>query len=246
MSEETPQIAVVVPVKNEEDNIAPLVHEIVNALQGRASFEIVYVDDGSDDGTLDELRKLQAGEAPMLRIVRHAQSCGQSIAVHSGVSAARAPVIATLDGDGQNDPADIPRLYERFADRLPNEKLMICGERAKRNDNFIRLASSRIANAVRRAILKDGTPDSGCGLKIFRREDFLRFPRFNHMHRYLPALMQRDGGTAISVPVNHRARELGQSKYGISNRLFVGIVDMFGVRWLINRGVVPTYIDDEN
>lgn len=246
MSEEKPQIAVVVPVKNEEENVAPLVHEIVNALTGRASFEIIYVDDGSDDGTLAELKKLQAGDAPMLRIVRHAQSCGQSIAVHSGVSAARAPIIATLDGDGQNDPADIPRLYERYADRLPHEKLMVCGERAKRNDSFIRLLSSRIANGVRRSILKDGTPDTGCGLKIFRREDFLAFPRFNHMHRYLPALIQRDGGMAVSVPVNHRARELGTSKYGISNRLFVGIVDMFGVRWLINRGVVPTYIDDEN
>lgn len=243
--EGTPQIAVVVPVKNEEDNVAPLVREIVTAFEGRLPFEIIYVDDGSDDGTLKALQEARASFAPMLRIVRHKNSCGQSIAVHSGVKAARAPIIATLDGDGQNDPADLPRLWERYGDRLPNEKLMVCGERAKRNDSVVRLLSSRIANGVRRRILKDGTPDSGCGLKMFRREDFLAFPRFNHMHRYLPALIQRDGGEAVSVPVNHRARELGTSKYGISNRLFVGIVDMFAVRWLINRGVVPEVIDED-
>ncbi|MGB0919780.1 MAG: glycosyltransferase family 2 protein [Alphaproteobacteria bacterium] len=240
-----PQIAVVVPIKNEEDNIAPLVREIVTALTGKIPFEIVYVDDGSDDGSLQALQDARADFAPMLRIVRHRQSCGQSIAVHSGVKAARAPLIATLDGDGQNDPADLPRLLERYGDRLPHEKLMVCGERAKRNDSAVRLLSSRIANGVRRRLLKDGTPDSGCGLKMFRREDFLAFPRFNHMHRYLPALIQRDGGTAVSVPVNHRARELGTSKYGISNRLFVGIVDMFAVRWLLKRGVVPELIDED-
>ncbi|MDR3441218.1 glycosyltransferase family 2 protein [Telmatospirillum sp.] len=235
-----PLIAVVVPVKNEADNILPLITEIAAAFSGRWPFEIIYVDDGSDDATPARLDAAK-NDYPQLRVIRHRQSCGQSQAVASGVKAARAPYVATLDGDGQNDPADVPALFERLlavpeADR---DMLLVAGHRQKRQDTGLRRLSSKVANGVRAAMLGDATPDSGCGLKVFSREAFLDMPRFNHMHRFLPALMIRRGGKVISVRVNHRPRERGQSKYGLWNRLWVGIVDLFGVMWLQRRASVP-------
>jgi dolichol-phosphate mannosyltransferase len=235
-----PVLAVVVPVKNEADNILPLVSEIDAALSGRHVFEIIYVDDGSDDRTPEMLRAARA-KFPTLRVVRHKTSCGQSAAVATGVKAARAPIIATLDGDGQNDPADIPALVRRLLDEPEESRsyFLVAGWRHKRRDDGIRKASSRIANQIRAGMLKDDTPDTGCGLKVFTREAFLDMPRFDHMHRFLPALMIRRGGKVVSVPVNHRPRERGVSKYGVWNRLWVGIVDIFGVMWLQHRANLP-------
>jgi dolichol-phosphate mannosyltransferase len=237
------RLSVVVPVKNEAENIEPLVREIVAALSDLADFEIVYVDDGSTDTTLAELKRLAAG-LPRLKIVRHQASCGQSTAVTSGVLASRFAWIATLDGDGQNDPGDIPSLLARLRAARPEEHLhMLAGWRANRRDTWLRRASSKVANGVRSGLLKDATPDTGCGLKVFSRETFLRLPYFDHMHRFLPALVQRHGGRVESVVVNHRPRERGTSKYGLHNRLWVGIVDLFGVMWLIRRARRPVIIE---
>jgi dolichol-phosphate mannosyltransferase len=235
-----PELAVVVPVKNEADNIAPLIGEIHAVLRPRWPFEIVYVDDGSDDATAIRLAEAST-TYPELRVVRHRYSCGQSQAVASGVKAARAPVIVTLDGDGQNDPADIPALVERLLaePRDGRDGLLIAGCRQRRRDTMVRRLSSRIANRVRAGLLGDATPDSGCGLKVFSRGAFLEMPRFDHMHRFLPALMIRQGGRVVSVPVNHRPRQRGASKYGVWNRLWVGIVDLLGVMWLQRRASVP-------
>ncbi|MFP5404301.1 MAG: glycosyltransferase family 2 protein [Gammaproteobacteria bacterium] len=233
------RLSVVVPVKNEQDNVEPLVREIAAALAGAATFEIVYVNDGSTDATQARLDALKA-EFPMLRVIRHRASCGQSRAVTTGVQAARYEWIATLDGDGQNDPADIPALLDTLADPAQPANLeLLAGWRAKRNDTFVRRLSSKIANGVRSRMLKDSTPDTGCGLKLFARESFLALPNFDHMHRFLPALVLRNGGAVVSVPVHHRARERGSSKYGIHNRLWVGIVDLFGVAWLQRRVRLP-------
>ena len=233
------RLSVVVPVKNEQDNVEPLVREIAAALAGAATFEIVYVNDGSTDATQARLDALKA-EFPMLRVIRHRASCGQSRAVTTGVTAARFEWIATLDGDGQNDPADIPALLDTLADPAQPANLeLIAGWRSKRNDTFVRRLSSKIANGVRSRMLKDNTPDTGCGLKLFARETFLALPNFDHMHRFLPALVLRNGGAVVSVPVHHRARERGSSKYGIHNRLWVGIVDLFGVAWLQRRVRLP-------
>lgn len=237
------RLSVVVPVKNEAENIEPLIREIVTAVSNLAEFEIVYVDDGSTDGTLAELKRL-AAELPQLKIVRHRASCGQSTAVTSGVLAARFGWIATLDGDGQNDPADIPSLLARLRIAKPDENLhMLAGWRANRRDTWLRRVSSKVANGVRSGLLKDATPDTGCGLKVFGRETFLRLPYFDHMHRFLPALVQRQGGRVESVVVNHRPRERGTSKYGLHNRLWVGIVDLFGVMWLIRRAKQPVIVE---
>ena len=227
-------LSVVIPVKNEAGNIAPLVAEILAALDGRTDYEIVYVDDGSDDQSAEEIARLQK-TLPLLRLVRHATSCGQSAAIHSGVKAARGRWIATLDGDGQNDPADIPALW-RLAEASPVEPpLLIAGQRAHRQDTWSKRQASRIANAVRRRFLHDDTPDTGCGLKLFPRTLFLELPYFDHMHRFLPALVLREGGIVRSVPVNHRPRRTGVSKYGVFDRLWVGIADLFGVMWLRRR-----------
>lgn len=235
-----PVLAVIVPVKNEADNILPLVTEIDAALSGKHVFEIIYVDDGSDDQTPQRLREAKA-KFPTLRIVRHKKSCGQSAAVATGVKAARAPLIATLDGDGQNDPADIPALVQRLLTEPPERRsfLLVAGWRHKRRDDGIRKMSSRIANNIRAGLLRDDTPDTGCGLKVFTRDAFLDMPRFDHMHRFLPALMIRRGGKVVSVHVNHRPRQRGVSKYGVWNRLWVGIVDLFGVMWLQSRANLP-------
>ena len=231
-------LSVVVPVMNEIDNIEPLISEIAAVLRGQEKFEIIYVDDGSTDGTrmrLIELTKLY----PELRIYGHKVCCGQSIAIVTGVRNARAPLIATLDGDGQNDPVDIPALLRRARASGNPEQTMVVGRRLKRRDPFIRRMSSKVANLIRASMLKDQTPDTGCGLKIFPRDAFTRMPEFNHMHRFLPALMIRNGGLVVSVEVSHRARERGTSKYGVWNRLWVGIVDLRGVMWLIRRPVRP-------
>ena len=228
-----PQLSVVVPVHNEEDNVTPLVGEIVAALRGVISFEIVYVDDTSRDATLQRLRDLQA-TTPELRVIRHLSNAGQSTAVRNGVKAARAPWIATLDGDGQNDPADIPKLLAQ-RDAAASDIKLFAGWRVNRQDSGSKRWASKWANAIRARMLRDDTPDTGCGIKLFEREAFLDLPYFDHMHRYLPALMQRAGWKTVSVPVNHRHRTAGVSKYNNLNRALVGIRDLRGVAWLIVR-----------
>ena len=231
-------LSVVIPVRNEAPNIAPLVAEIRAALDGALDYEIVYVDDGSSDDTAAAIGKI-ARAFPRLRLVRHTRSYGQSAAVRSGVKAARAPWIATLDGDGQNDPADIPRLWELALTAPPLPPLLVAGHRQRRQDSALKRVSSRIANRVRARLLQDGTPDTGCGLKLFRRDVFLDLPFFDHIHRFLPALVQRQGGRVVSVVVNHRPRERGTSNYGTFDRLWVGITDLFGVMWLQRRAKNP-------
>jgi dolichol-phosphate mannosyltransferase len=238
------ELSVVIPVRNEAPNIAPLVAEIRAALDGRADYEIVYVDDGSSDGTAVAIRDAQRG-FPRLRLVRHRVSAGQSAAVLTGVKAAQAPWIATLDGDGQNDPADIPRLLEMARTAPAAPPLLIAGWRQKRRDSAIKRLSSRIANRVRGALLGDGTPDTGCGLKLFHRGVFLELPFFDHCHRFLPALVKRQGGRVVSVPVNHRPRRRGASNYGTLDRLFVGITDLLGVMWLMRRAKLPDILPDD-
>jgi len=229
------EFSIVVPVYNEAGNVQPQLAEMARALVGRDHWEVIYVDDGSLDGTRNELQAAQRVD-PRLRVLHHPQRCGQSSALLTGVGAARAPWIISLDGDGQNDPADIPLLLDRLAiENAAPASLMLAGHRTRRRDNLIKRLSSRIANAVRRRLLKDATPDTGCGLKLFSREAFLALPAFDHMHRFLPALMQRQGVHVISVAVHHRVRRHGRSKYGINNRLWVGLVDMAGVMWLQRR-----------
>ena len=231
-----PALSVVVPVFNEEDNVAPLVAEIVAALRGMVDFEIVYVDDDSKDGTLARLRALKV-EVPELRVVHHLRQSGQSTAIRNGVKAARGEWIATLDGDGQNDPADIPKLLAE-RDRADPAIKLFAGWRVDRKDSGSKRWASKIANAIRSRMLRDATPDTGCGIKLFEREAFLDLPYFDHMHRYLPALMQRAGHRALSVPVGHRHRASGVSKYNNLNRALVGISDLRGVAWLIRRAKV--------
>jgi glycosyltransferase involved in cell wall biosynthesis len=225
-------ISVVVPVRNEAGNIAPLVAEISRALEGRA-FEIVYVNDGSTDGTEAELRSL-ARQHPFLRQVKHAVSCGQSAAVRTGATAANAPLVVTIDGDGQNDPAFIPKLIEAIEKGQPRVGL-VCGQRVGRKASGFKKFQSRIANGVRGAILKDGTRDTGCGLKAIRRDVFLRLPYFDALHRFLPALVRREGYEIGYVDVVDRERGYGVSNYGMWDRLWVGILDLMGVWWLIRR-----------
>ena len=228
-----PLLSVVVPVFNERDNVMPLIREIVVALRGRIDFEIVYVDDASKDDTLAVLAAAKA-EVPELRVLRHLSQSGQSAAVRNGVKAARGAWIATLDGDGQNDPADIPKLLAMREQSPPSIKLF-AGWRVERKDTGSKRLASRFANALRSRLLRDATPDTGCGIKLFEREAFLDLPYFDHMHRYLPALMQRAGWQVQSVPVNHRARATGVSKYNNLGRALVGIADLRGVAWLMRR-----------
>ena len=228
-----PQLSVVVPVFNERDNVAPLIGEIVAALRGRVAFEIVYVDDDSKDDTLAVLRALKSS-TPELRVLHHLTQSGQSTAVRSGVKAARAPWIATLDGDGQNDPADIPKLLAA-RDAAATQVKLFAGWRVDRRDSGSKRWASKWANAIRSRMLRDDTPDTGCGIKLFERAAFLDLPYFDHMHRFLPALMQRAGWQTVSVPVNHRHRTAGVSKYNNFNRALVGIRDLRGVAWLIVR-----------
>ncbi len=231
----TPDVSVVIPVCNEQENVEPLAREIHAALTGRYDFETIFVDDGSTDGTARAVQDAGAAGMPEVRLIRHAVRSGQSAAVATGVRQARASWIATLDGDGQNDPADIPKLLDA-AHRPGSGRLrLVMGNRTTRRDTWLRRLSSRVANGVRGGLLDDGTPDTGCGIKVFDRAVFMDMPRFDHMHRFMPALFQREGYEVVSVPVNHRERTRGKSKYGLHNRLWVGIVDLFGVMWLIRR-----------
>jgi dolichol-phosphate mannosyltransferase len=235
-------LSVVIPVRDEAENLAPLVAEIRAALDGLLFYEIILVDDGSRDGTAEAALAL-AGAVPQLRLLRHRESCGQSAAIRTGVKAARAPWIVTLDGDGQNDPADIPRLWHLAREAAPGTPLLVNGHRRKRQDSWLKRRASGIANAVRRRLLHDDTPDTGCGLKLFPRALFLDLPCFDHMHRFMPALVLREGGVVRSLPVNHRPRRRGASKYGLLDRLGVGIVDLFGVLWLQRRAMRPQLVD---
>ena len=229
-----PDFSVVIPCFNERDNVLALVREIAQTCAGR-HFEILVVDDASTDGSGEHLLGVAGEFDGRLRLVRHAHNRGQSASVCTGIDFAQGRCIVTLDGDGQNDPGDIPALLAALA--TCDMPTLVCGYRRTRRDTWLRRWSSRIANTVRAAILGDATPDTGCGLKAFERALFMRLPRFNHMHRFLPALVQREGAQAISVEVHHRPRRHGQSKYGVGNRLWVGIVDIFGVLWLRRRGL---------
>ena len=227
-------LSVVIPIRDEAENIGSLCAEIAAALDGMAHYEIICVDDGSRDATATELARL-GSMLPQLRALRHRHSCGQSAAILTGVKASRGIWIATLDGDGQNDPADIPRLWQLARGAPAHPPLLIAGCREKRQDGWSKRLASRIANRVRSRLLDDATPDTGCGLKLFARALFLDLPAFDHMHRFLPALVLRAGGRVRSVAVNHRPRRSGASKYGVFDRLGVGIVDLFGVWWLLRR-----------
>jgi dolichol-phosphate mannosyltransferase len=233
MNTNDPAVSVVVPVRNEAGNIAPLLAEIAAALDGQWPFEVVYVDDGSSDGTAAELDRLKA-QHPRLRRLRHRQSCGQSAAVRSGVAAARGPMIVTLDGDGQNDPAFLPALLRALEQGAPSVGL-IAGQRIGRKASAFKKLQSRIANAVRSMVLRDGTRDTGCGLKAFRRDVFLALPYFDGLHRFLPALVRREGYDIGYVDVVDRPRGSGVSNYGLWDRLWIGILDLAGVWWLIRR-----------
>jgi dolichol-phosphate mannosyltransferase len=228
-------LSVVIPVHNEEESIGQLIGEITNALSEKYQHEIIVVDDGSMDGTLEVLLKIKQ-TLPTLRVIKHIQNSGQSTAIRTGIQHAKSAWIATLDGDGQNDPADIQNLYNELVNNQNSDPwLLVAGYRKKRKDTWLKRISSKYANGIRDKLLRDGTPDTGCGLKVFARDSFLALPYFDHMHRYIPALFQRQGGRVVSIEVNHRHRMQGTSKYGFHNRLWVGIVDILGVRWLQNR-----------
>jgi dolichol-phosphate mannosyltransferase len=238
-------ISVVVPVKDESGNVGPLAREIAAALThgdlGGQAHEIIFVDDGSTDATLDELRGLKL-EIPTLRVLRHGRNLGQSRSIRTGVMAARGRIAVTLDGDGQNDPADIPQLLALL--RSDSSLAMVSGVRVKRQDKASRKLASKLGNGFRNALLGDGASDTGCGLKAFDRGMFLALPYFDHMHRFLIALVQREGGKVAYVPVNHRPRLKGASKYTNFGRLLVSAQDLLGVRWLQRRHRGPTEIQE--
>ena len=239
MAEAPPELSVVVPVYNEAGNVAPLAAEVCASLAGKLGWELIFVDDGSTDGTEAELAQLVARDEAV-RAVRHSRNFGQSAAILTGVKAARAALVATLDGDGQNDPKDIVALYDALRAPPAGERVaMVSGLRLMRHDTWLRRLSSRVANAVRSRALGDDAIDTGCGLKLFRRDVFLAVPRFDHMHRFLPALVQRDGFQVRYIPVGHRPRLRGRSKYGMFDRLGVGIVDLLGTMWLRRRALGP-------
>ncbi|UJF17375.1 glycosyltransferase family 2 protein [Vibrio sp. SS-MA-C1-2] len=233
-------VSVVIPAKNEQGNIGQLITEINSAIKDITEFEIVITDDGSTDGTVDEAFSTAKELACALQIVKHKFSCGQSTAVHSAVKSARGTIIVTLDADGQNNPADIPAMLE-LALKVENPHYCIAGYRNKRKDTEWIRFQSKVANKVRQSLLNDGVPDSGCGLKIFPRETFLSLPYFDHMHRFLPALIKRIGGEIQVSPVDHRDRMEGVSNYTAWNRVWVGIVDIMGVIWLVKRAKRPEY-----
>jgi dolichol-phosphate mannosyltransferase len=229
-----PRLSVVVPLRNEEAAIAPLVGGIIAAL-GSLPFELLLVDDGSTDRTRETCLSLAAKDR-RIRVLAHPKAAGQSAALHSGILAARATTVATLDGDGQNPPENLPSLIAPLlSPDAPGRTGLVAGQRVGRKDSISKRLASRFANWLRGAILRDGTRDTGCGLKAFRRDAYLALPYFNHMHRYLPALFARDGWQVQLVDVTHAARETGRSKYGNVDRALAGIVDLAGVAWLIHR-----------
>jgi dolichol-phosphate mannosyltransferase len=236
-----PEISIVVPVHNEAGAAAPLAREIAHAFSGRA-YEVVFVDDASRDSTLAELLALRA-ELPRLRVLRHPQNAGQSRAVRTGVLAARGDIVVTLDGDGQNPPADGPALVDALM-AAPSAVAMVGGRRVKRQDSAAKRWASRIANKVRKRLLADDADDTGCGLKAFRREAFLRLPYFDHMHRYLPALMIREGYEVRYQNVGHRPRVVGRSKYTNLGRLWAAVSDLQGVMWLRSRARNPGAVEE--
>lgn len=239
------ELSVVVPVMNEAENAVPLLNEICSALRGKIAFEVLFVDDGSSDETVKTLVAARA-HSPELRVLRHAKNAGQSRAVRSGVLAARGRLIATLDGDGQNDPADIPALIDvwRREERGEPPLGLVAGQRRKREDSWVKRMSSRIGNGTRQWLLQDRTRDTGCGLKLFSREAFLSLPYFDHIHRFIPALMLREGYRITHVDVHHRPRSHGQSKYGTLDRLLVSLSDLMGVRWLRRRARNPLRVEE--
>jgi len=228
-------ISIVIPAKDEQENIQPLVDEIYATLAEQQNFEIIYIDDGSSDGTFEEIVRLKNAGRSELRVLRHAHSVGQSTAVYSGIKAAKGELIVTLDADGQNDPADIPAMLVKAQKFKTGEHFCIAGYRKNRKDTSWYRFQSRFANKVRASLLGDGTPDTGCGLKVFPKATFLQLPYFDHMHRFIPALVCRLQGEIVVAEVQHRNRQAGVSKYNLWNRLWVGIVDMIGVMWLQRR-----------
>nr|WP_298379353.1 glycosyltransferase family 2 protein [uncultured Halomonas sp.] len=233
-----PLLSIIIPAKDEAGNLPQLLDEIATALPDE-EYEILVVDDGSTDETWTLLNRRAAKDA-RLRPMRHERSAGQSTSIWQAAWAAHGTWLATLDGDGQNDPADLPRLY----DKARQEGIaLVNGHRVQRRDNRLTRLSSRVANRVRSTLLKDDTPDTGCGLKIMRRDVFLKLPYFDHMHRFIPALILAQGGQCVSVPVNHRPRGTGASHYGLNNRLWVGLVDIVGVMWLQRRTCLPAPFD---
>lgn len=236
-----PDISVVVPVFDEEGAAPALAREIAAAFKGR-KYEIVFVDDASRDGTRAALKALER-EIPQLRVLTHRKNAGQSRAIRSGILGARGAVVVTLDGDGQNDPADGPKLVDALL-AGPPELALVGGERVKRQDSQAKKVASRIGNGVRKRLLNDTANDTGCGLKAFRREAFLRLPYFDHIHRYLPALMAREGYKTAFLPVNHRHRTTGRSKYTNLGRLWVSLSDLMGVIWLQSRARNPEAVDE--
>lgn len=237
------QLSVVIPVHNEIENILPVTGEIVTAMGEAIDYEIVFVDDGSSDATARAVGEA-AARWPRVRLESHVRRAGKSTALITGIGAARGPWIATMDGDGQNDPADAVALYRAATRAAGSGPLIVAGARRRRRDTWLKRVSSRIANRVRARVLGDATPDTGCGLKVFRRADFLALPRFENMHRFLPALFLMHGGRTLSVPVADRPRAAGRSKYGFHNRLWVGIADLFGVWWLKRRALPPAAAEE--
>lgn len=236
------KITVIVPIKNESENIKPLITEINEALSTDNDFEIIYIDDGSTDNSVQILQDLQK-TMPHLRIIQHKTSCGQSAAIRSGILYANNGIIVTLDGDGQNVPADIPQLVQKLRN-APLNVAMVAGQRKVRNDSISKQYASKIANKIRGAILKDGVRDTGCGIKAFRREAYLMLPYFDHMHRYFAALFRRDNYEILLCDVEHRSREAGTSKYGNWDRFKVGVVDLMGVLWLLKRCKTTSHITE--
>ena len=228
-------VSVVIPIKNEAENIRPLIDEIVAALEPVTQFEVIVVNDGSTDSSSQVVRHAMQTD-PNLLLLEHASSAGQSAAVHSGVLAAKTPLIATLDGDGQNPPENLPSLLAPFLEKPAQPQLgLVAGQRVGRQDRMSKKIASKLANRLRGFLLQDGTRDTGCGLKAFRREAFLQLPYFNHMHRYLPALFKAYRWDILHVDVSHAARSAGQSNYSNLQRAVVGAIDLFGVMWLVRR-----------
>ncbi|MBT0957805.1 glycosyltransferase family 2 protein [Alphaproteobacteria bacterium KMM 3653] len=229
-----PDVSIVIPVKNERDNIGALVLAIAETCDPICGFEVLVVDDGSTDDTAAHVADMCRAD-PRIRLLQHPQSAGQSAAVHSGVIAAQAPIVCTLDGDGQNPASELPKLFAPLMTDEAGTLGLVAGQRVARQDTFSKRWASKFANGLRARMLNDGTRDTGCGLKGFRREAFLALPYFNHMHRYLPALFKRDGWEIALVDVAHAERGAGTSKYTNFGRAMVGVYDLIGVAWLIRR-----------